>query len=66
MSYSEELDEKFADRKMSLKTLKNSKNFISLSNKYLPIKLEKHPSYFHLKKTSVAPQFTHTYIHSFI
>jgi len=62
-SYNEELDEKLVDWKMSLKTLKTSKNFISLSNKYLPIELEKHPSCFHLQKTSVAPQFTHLFIH---
>jgi hypothetical protein len=63
-SYKEEFDEKLVDLKMSLKTMKNSQNFISLSNKYLPTKLEKYPSYFHLQKTSVEPQFTYSFIQS--
>lgn len=63
MSYNKELDEKLVDWKMSLKTPKNSKNFISLSNKYLPIKLEKHLHIFIYRKHTLHPI---SHIHSFI
>jgi hypothetical protein len=58
-SCEEELDEKLIDWKMSLETLKNSVNLISLSIKYFPIKLAYYPSSFLLLKMSVA--LSHTY-----
>ena len=41
--------------KMSLETLKNSRNLFSLSIKYLPIKVEQYPLSLLFLKMSVAP-----------